>query len=190
MAVAAALVLASGVPLGPLTSGVQTLAGVLLPSATVFLLLLCNDKAVLGPWVNGIKTNLFTSTVVWVLALLSVILTAGVLFPSIGGEAIIGVLAGGLVDAAIGAVLLIRYHGYRKAALGERMLSVRRGGHPTSAARETELAASATWRMPALELLEKPALSMQRKAGLLTLRAYLILAVVLVIVKLVTVSIG
>ena len=31
----------------------QTLAGVLLPSATVFLLLLCNDRAVLGPWVNA-----------------------------------------------------------------------------------------------------------------------------------------
>jgi Mn2+/Fe2+ NRAMP family transporter len=191
MAVAAALVLAPGMPLGTLTSGVQTLAGVLLPSATVFLLLLCNDKAVLGPWVNGIKTNVFTSTVVWVLVLLSVILTASVLFPSIGGAAIIAVLGGGLlVGGGIGAVLLIRYRGYRKAALGERMLSVPRGGHPTFAARETELAARATWRMPALELLEKPVLSMQRKAGLLTLRAYLILAVVLVIVKIVTVSIG
>ena len=31
---------------------VQTLAGVLLPSATAFLLL-CNDRAVLGPWVNS-----------------------------------------------------------------------------------------------------------------------------------------
>jgi len=36
--------------LGLLTQGVQALAGVLLPSATVFLVLLCNDKAVLGPW--------------------------------------------------------------------------------------------------------------------------------------------
>ena len=36
MAVAAALVLLPGVPLGLLTEGVQTLAGVLLPSATVF----------------------------------------------------------------------------------------------------------------------------------------------------------
>ena len=46
---AAALVLTPGTPLGLLTNAVQTLAGVLLPSATVFLLLLCNDKAVLGP---------------------------------------------------------------------------------------------------------------------------------------------
>jgi Mn2+/Fe2+ NRAMP family transporter len=49
IALAAALVLTPGTPLGLLTNAVQTLAGVLLPSATVFLLLLCNDKAVLGP---------------------------------------------------------------------------------------------------------------------------------------------
>src|SRR5271169_4129001 len=51
--VAAAIVLTPGSPLGLLTVAVQVLAGVLLPSATVFLLLLCNDKPVLGPWVKG-----------------------------------------------------------------------------------------------------------------------------------------
>ena len=50
---AAAIVLIPGSPLGLITEGVQVLAGVLLPGATVFLLMLCNDKAVLGPWVNG-----------------------------------------------------------------------------------------------------------------------------------------
>jgi len=39
---------------------VQVLAGVLLPSATVFLLLLCNDKPVLGPWANTRLLNAFT----------------------------------------------------------------------------------------------------------------------------------
>src|SRR5579885_1865878 len=53
VALAAALVLAPSTPLGLLTNAVQSLAGVLLPSATVFLLLLCNDRAVLGPWVNS-----------------------------------------------------------------------------------------------------------------------------------------
>ena len=52
IAVAAAIVLTPNAPLGLLTVAVQTLAGVLLPSATVFLLLLCNDRAVLGPWVT------------------------------------------------------------------------------------------------------------------------------------------
>ena len=51
VAVAAAIVLLPGSPLGLLTEGVQVLAGVLLPSASVFLLL-CNDREVLGPWVN------------------------------------------------------------------------------------------------------------------------------------------
>ena len=45
----------------------QVLAGVLLPSATVFLLLLCNDKAVLGPWVNTRLLNAFTGAVIAVL---------------------------------------------------------------------------------------------------------------------------
>ena len=57
---AAAIVLIPGSPLGLITEGVQVLAGVLLPAATVFLLMLCNDKAVLGPWVNTAKTNAFT----------------------------------------------------------------------------------------------------------------------------------
>ncbi len=58
------MVLIPGSPLGLLTEGVQALAGVLLPSATVYLLLLCNDREVLGPWVNGRRTNLFTGVVV------------------------------------------------------------------------------------------------------------------------------
>ena len=69
---------------------VQTLAGVLLPSATVFLLLLCNDKAVLGPWVNGRTLNVFTAAVVVVLVMLSIILTAAVLFPAITAGQILG----------------------------------------------------------------------------------------------------
>src|SRR5260370_14931926 len=70
---AATIVLIPGTPLGLLTEGVQALAGVLLPSATVYLLLLCNERAVLGPWVNRRGTNMFTSAVVAVLITLSVV---------------------------------------------------------------------------------------------------------------------
>jgi len=52
VAAAAAIVLIPGAPLGLITTAVQALAGLLLPSASVFLLLLCNDREVLGPWVN------------------------------------------------------------------------------------------------------------------------------------------
>ena len=91
---AAAIVLVPGSPLGLLTEGVQVLAGVLLPSASVFLLLLCNDREVLGPWVNGRKTNVFTAAVVAVLVSLSVILTASMLFPAITSRQIIEIMAG------------------------------------------------------------------------------------------------
>ena len=96
---AAALVLTPGMPLGLITNAVQGLAGVLLPSATVFLLLLCNDRAVLGPWVNGRWINLLTGVVIAVLLLLSVILTAAVVYPAITGAQIIAILGGGSVLA-------------------------------------------------------------------------------------------
>jgi len=98
---AAALVLAPGTPLGLLTNAVQTLAGVLLPSATVFLLPLCNDKAVLGPWTNGRWFNLFTGAVIAVLVVLSIIPTASVLYPKISGETIIAILTGGCPAALV-----------------------------------------------------------------------------------------
>jgi Mn2+/Fe2+ NRAMP family transporter len=93
--VSAVVVLIPGSPLGLLTVGVQTLAGVLLPSATVFLLLLCNDKQVLGPWVNGRWLNLFTSVVIAILVMLSIVLTASVLFPDITSSTILWILGGG-----------------------------------------------------------------------------------------------
>ena len=95
MAVAAALVLTPNAPLGLLTNAVQTLAGVLLPSATVFLLLLCNDRQVVGPWANSRAVNLFTGAVIVVLLLLSVILTASVLFPDETNETVILAILGG-----------------------------------------------------------------------------------------------
>ncbi|HXY43874.1 MAG TPA: NRAMP family divalent metal transporter, partial [Acidimicrobiales bacterium] len=106
---AAALVLTPRVPLGLLTEGVQVLAGILLPSASVFLLLLCNDKAVLGPWVNGRKLNVLTGSIIWVLVLLSIVLTASVLFPRITGRQIVDVLLGGtLLAFAVGLYLLMQ----------------------------------------------------------------------------------
>src|SRR6202050_4298477 len=106
---AATIVLLPGTPLGLLTEGVQALAGVLLPSATVYLLLLCTDRAVLGPWVNGRKTTMFAATVVALLVALSVVLTASVLFPAITARQIVEILcACGVASAVGGAWTLIR----------------------------------------------------------------------------------
>jgi Mn2+/Fe2+ NRAMP family transporter len=169
---AAAVVLIPGSPLGLLTEGVQVLAGVLLPSATVFLLLLCNDRAVLGPWVNARGTNLFTSGVIAVLITLSVVLTASVLFPDITGQQIV------LIMAACAVVAL--------GAGGWALVRARRslGGVPV------DRTGRDTWRMPPLATLSTPLLSTGRKIGLSALRAYLAIAMILVIVKIIQVALG
>jgi Mn2+/Fe2+ NRAMP family transporter len=166
IALAAALVLAPGTPLGLLTNAVQTLAGVLLPSATVFLLLLCNDEAVLGPWANGRWLNLFTGGVIVVLVLLSIILTASVLHPQIGSDTIIAILAAGSITAAIS--YLIAPHGAG-------------GARPDRALRDT-------WRMrPLAELPPRP-LTTLNKIWLLVLRAYLVVAAGLVLARILTLA--
>src|ERR1700691_1161235 len=81
--IAAAIVLIPGAPLGLITTGVQALAGLLLPSATVFLLLLCNDREVLGPWVNRPWLNVVAGVIVSGLLLLSGILMATTMFPTV-----------------------------------------------------------------------------------------------------------
>ena len=166
--VAATIVVIPGSPLGLLTEGVQTLAGVLLPSATVFLLLLCNDREVLGPWVNGPKLNVFTSAVVGILVVLSVVLTGSVLFPSISSAAIVAILGGG---AALGT-------------LTGALMALRRRVRPTTIA-PIDRTGQAHWRMPPLTLLERPALSTGRRVGLTVLRTYLLIASALVVVRIV-----
>jgi Mn2+/Fe2+ NRAMP family transporter len=164
---AAAIVLLPGSPLGLLTEGVQALAGVLLPSAAVYLLLLCNDRQVLGPWVNGLKTNLFTGSVVALLVGLSVILTASVLDPRISAGQILAILAG-----CAGAALL--------GAGGAAAWRLRPGG---PAAAPVDRAGRENWRMPRLALLTRPEVPVARRIGLAVLRSYLAVATVLVIVK-------
>jgi Mn2+/Fe2+ NRAMP family transporter len=169
---AAAIVLLPGAPLGLIIEGVQVLAGVLLPSATVFLLLLCNDRAVLGPWVNRRGTNMFTSAVVAVLVTLSVVLTASVLFPAITGRQIMDIiLVCAVVSLAAGGWMLLRSRRSRSSVEVDR--------------RDRE-----NWRIPPLNVLSKPIMSAGRKAGLAALRAYLALAMIMVIVKIVTLAVG
>ncbi len=166
--ISAVVVIIPGSPLGLITVGVQVLAGVLLPSATVFLLLLCNDKAVLGPWVNGRWLNIFTSAVVAVLVILSIVLTASVLFPSLNSAAIVGILIGGAAIALISGVVFGLYRWRRPAISTED--SVDRSERPT-------------WRMPPIALLSAPKLSTGRRLGLTVLRVYLLSAMIMVIVR-------
>ena len=177
IALAAALVLIPGSPLGLLTEAVQTLAGVLLPSATVFLLLLCNDRAVLGPWVNSMRLNIFTGAVIWVLVMLSIILTASVMYPDITGATILEVLAGGTLLAVVAAIamLLLRKRGVNAWA-------------DALSASLQQKAPRDTWRMPPLTDLPPPNLTLSKRVWMGVLRGYLIVAVALVVVKVVQVA--
>jgi len=168
--VAAALVLTPGTPLGLLTNLVQSLAGVLLPSATVFLLLLCNDQAVLGPWVNSRKLNVFTAAVIAVLVMLSVILTASVLFPSITETQIIGVLVGGSALTVAMAIVVKMYERWR--------------GGPVAQTARVEQGSRESWRMPALASLAPAKLTLLNRIWMLVLRGYLLVAAGLLLAKL------
>jgi hypothetical protein len=177
---AATIVLIPGSPLGLITEGVQVLAGVLLPSATLFLLLLCNDKDVLGPWVNRRITNVFTSGVIAVLITLSVVLTASVVFPAITAGQIIAICATcAAVSVAGGLVVLVRRHRIRRAAAGSPDLDSVSG---------LSRADRLNWRMPPLSELGAPVISRGRRLGLTALWAYLLIALAMVIVKVVLIA--
>jgi len=203
---AATVVLLPGAPLGLITEGVQVLAGVLLPAATVFLLMLCNDKAVLGPWVNSRKTNAFTGSVIAVLITLSVVLTASVMYPAVTAHQIFAIMAGCVaVAAGIGGFALV--HGRRPrvaaAALADAALEAEiDAGLGAGLDADLDLDAveamgkgtdggavpavdKMSWRMPPLSELSVPAITGARRIGLIGLRGYLAIAMVMVIVKIV-----
>ncbi len=170
VAVSAGLVLIPGAPLGLITEGVQALAGVLLPSAIVFLLLLCNDREVLGPWVNPPWLNAVASVITTILVILSIVLMVTTLFPSIDVIAVFGVLT---VVAAAGLVVL---------GIGARR---RRPGGPPLSREHRE-----RWTMPGLALLAPPVWTRGRRAGMYLLRGYLVVAVALLVVKTVVLGLG
>jgi NRAMP (natural resistance-associated macrophage protein)-like metal ion transporter len=164
--VAAGIVLIPHAPLGLITTAVQALAGIMLPSSTVFAVLLCNDRAVLGPWVNRPWLNLVASLIVGSLLVLSLILVISTVFPTIDVTRLLVVLG------SIGAVLL---------AAGAAWSWFARRGEP----REPEVARAEreNWRMPALALLERPAWSVQRRVIVYALGGYLVIAIVMLAIK-------
>ena len=176
IAIAAALVLTPGVPLGLLTNLVQTLAGVLLPSATVFLLLLCNDKAVLGPWVNSKFTNYVAGAIGAILVMLSIILTASVLFPGITDTHILGILGAGVVATVL-------------SAIGVKVYEKSHGIHPVTEVMHDKSMRS-TWRMPPVSELAPAQISLLNRLWMIVLRAYLVVAAGMLIFKMFQLATG
>ena len=167
VALAAVIVLVSpSSVLGLITTAVQALAGILLPSASVFLVLLCNDRAVLGPWVNRPWLNVVATIIVSILLELSLILVISTLIPSLDVTKLVVGLSAAVVAAMMVATVLIVRGGAKAAP------------EPVMSHAEQE-----TWRMPALTLLQHPQWSLGRRIAIITLRGYLVVAVVLLVVK-------
>src|SRR5258708_6026541 len=163
---AAAIVLIPRAPLGLITTAVQALAGIRLPSAPEFAALLCNDHAVLGALVNTAWLILVAGFIVSVLLLLSLVLVVTTVIPSIDVTTLV------VVIASVMAVVLV---------VGATWLWFSsRGGPPVP---QVSRAERENWRMPALALLERPVLSPARRVAMLTLSGYLVVAVVLLVVK-------
>jgi hypothetical protein len=159
--------------------------------------LLCNDKDVLGPWVNSRRRNFFTAIVIWVLILLSLALTAATLFKNISVATLqLGFLIGAAVGAIGGAILwALNRRSQRLAQAGlapdqsppedeESRLAAELGltvaVDSGASLRQRRRQAKATledarsnFRMPPVELLAKPVMSRQRFVGLIVLRGYL-----------------
>jgi Mn2+/Fe2+ NRAMP family transporter len=171
--VAAAIVLIPNAPLGLITTGVQALAGLLLPSATVFLLLLCNDREVLGPWVNRPWLNVVAGVIVGGLLVLSGILMATTAFPDLDVVSIAAVLGVGLAMFAAVTFGVLRWTGRRwpKPLVPEQL------------SRALGRADRDTWRMPPLALLEPVKWSAGTRVGMLALRGYLVMGAILLAVK-------
>jgi Mn2+/Fe2+ NRAMP family transporter len=169
--VAAAIVLIPHAPLGLITTSVQALAGLLLPSAAVFLLLLCNDREVLGPWVNPRWLNAVASIIIGVLLILSGTLMATTLFPNINVVRVfidltIALAAGGIIVMVV-LWILTKRGGRARVPPAPQMSRIER----------------LSWRMPPLALLKPVKWSPGLRVGILSLRAYLVISAVLLIVK-------
>jgi hypothetical protein len=134
----------------------------------VFLLLLCNDREVLGPWANPPWLNAIASVIIAVLVELSLILMASTLFVHIDVTRLFEYLSvGTLVGLLAAGVYALRQRSSRSEVARDEEPAIDR----------------TTWTMPPLALLERPVWSSGRKAGMLLLRGYLVVAMVLLIVK-------
>ena len=163
---AAGIVLIPGAPLGVITESVQALCGILLPLTSVFLLMLCNDREVLGPWTNPPWLKAFASVVVGVLILLSLILTITTLFPSVNVTNLAE--GGGIALApALGVAGVVAFRGGAKQPIAQP-----RGDIPKD-----------QWTMPPATLLSRPRWSRARHTAMLALGSYMVVALVMLIVK-------
>lgn len=164
---AATTVLIPGAPLGAITTLVQALAGILLPVALVLLLMLCNDRELVGPVTNPGWLNAIAAAVVTVILALATMLTITTVAPgmSVRDAALITVPAVAVFGAALSATL---------RGLGPQPLA-------TKTMTEWQ---RRTWSSRMLELVPAAPATRTRLLLLILLRTYVLLMIALLAVRL------
>ncbi|MBV9526491.1 MAG: manganese transporter, partial [Candidatus Dormibacteraeota bacterium] len=137
-----------------------------------FLLLLCNDREVLGPWINRPWLNALASLILGVLLVLSLILVFTTIFPTIDVGVVVVALGGVLVAGFAAIAYLLRGSVFSRA-------------RPTAVEQDRD-----TWRMPPIALLSRPRASRGRQVALYALSSYLVVAVLMLLVKAVQLATG
>ena len=158
----AIVTLAWGNDLGVVIDGVEALNGILLPSTLVFLVLLANDKAVLGPWTNSPAQNWVSGVIVWAVTTFSLAPLVTTFFPNVTLTqclyAFIVCTAAGL---AAGAILCrLRPCPAPAGQPGTRTATSVRPGMSRYEWREVLRTRRAEWRTPRLDTLQRPVFSM------------------------------
>jgi hypothetical protein len=137
------------------------------------LLLLCNDREVLGPWVNRPWLNVVAGIIVGGLLLLSGILMATTMFPNLD-----------MVSISVG--LCMTFAVCAGAACTVLWWRGRHRPRPPVLEQLSDALARAdreSWRMPPLDLLEPVTWSLGTRVGMLALRGYLVIGAILLVVK-------
>jgi NRAMP (natural resistance-associated macrophage protein)-like metal ion transporter len=167
VALAAGIVLLPHVPLGAVTTLVQAFAGILLPSTLVLLLILCNDKHLLGPLTNGRWLNVAALAAVAVVLALSTLLTITTVLPRLGLETALAATTGLLLAGGL--------------ALATSLLRNKRPSPPANPLTPWQIR---TWSAPALELVNPASPTRPRLLALAILRAYILMITSLLVLKL------
>ena len=184
---AAVVTLAWGNDLGVVIDGVEALNGILLPSALVFLILLANDKPVLGPWTNNRAQNWIGGLVVWAVTTFSLAPLVTTFYPDVTLRQCLYTLVICTIIGLVAAAILWRFRPSRPVSPGPDS-NQRPPGMTRSEWREVLRDRRTAWRTPRIDTLQRPALSVARKIGLLTLRGYIIFAIIVMAIKLVQVT--
>jgi len=161
LVVAGIVTLIPGAPLALITLAVQAICGLMLPS-TIIVLLLANDREIMGPWVNSKGLNIAAVIIVTALVVLSFTMMISTLFTSVD---VIGLLEGLSAAAALGLIIGLP-------------LGLRRVEPPRTYDIDRR-----EWRTPRLTLLAPMVSSRARRLLMRGQSAYLLIAGVVLVVR-------